>query len=135
MFSPVGKKTRVVRIANYQPFAFSPKDDRQRRVVGRDEVVGPVKAALASVTRYAAAALGEKGVSVQALSPGPLQMRAASGVNPFDQMPADAAMRAPTHVLVSIEHAGAYAAFRSSPAAANVTGGVHPIDGGFGIVD
>ncbi len=45
-----------------------------------------------------------------------------------------AAERAPTHHLASIEDVGAYAAFLSSDAAQNVTGGVHYIDGGYHIV-
>ncbi|MEO1329124.1 MAG: enoyl-ACP reductase FabI [Pseudomonadota bacterium] len=104
------------------------------KVVEHYNVMGPVKAALEAVTRYAAAELGEKGISVHALSPGPLQTRAASGIDHFDQMLADAAARAPTHHLASIEDVGAYAAFLASREAANVTGGVHAIDGGYSIV-
>lgn len=104
------------------------------RVVEHYNIMGPVKAALESVTRYAAAELGEKGISVHALSPGPLATRAASGIDHFDQMLADAAARAPTHQLATIDDVGAYAAFLASQGASNVTGGVHRIDGGFSIV-
>lgn len=44
------------------------------------------------------------------------------------------AARAPTHQLASIDDVGAYAAFLASPEAANVTGGIHYIDGGYHIV-
>ena len=104
------------------------------KVVDHYNIMGPVKAALESVTRYAAAELGEKQISVNALSPGPLATRAASGIDHFDQMLADAATRAPTHQLATIEDVGAYAAFLASDGARNVTGGVHHIDGGFSIV-
>ncbi len=104
------------------------------RVVEHYNMMGPVKAALEAAVRYAAAELGPKGISVHALSPGPLQTRAASGIDAFDELLEAAAERAPTHHLATIEDVGAYAAFLASPAAANVTGGVHPIDGGYGIV-
>lgn len=103
------------------------------RVVRHYNMMGPVKAALESATRYAAAELGEKGIRVHALSPGPLKTRAASGIGHFDEMLDQAASRAPTHQLASIEDVGAMAAFLASDEARNLTGGVHDIDGGFSI--
>ena len=96
--------------------------------------VGPIKAALEAAVRYAAAELGPKGISVHALSPGPLKTRAASGIAEFDELLDSAASRAPTHHLASIDDVGAYAAFLASEEAFNVTGGIHPIDGGYTIV-
>ena len=104
------------------------------KVVEHYNIMGPVKAALESVTRYMAAELGPKKISVHALSPGPLKTRAASGIADFDQLMTQAAERAPTHQLASIEDIGAYAAFLASREAANITGGVHYIDGGYHIV-
>lgn len=104
------------------------------RVVSDYNIMGPVKAALESVTRYAAAELGAQGISVHALSPGPLKTRAASGIDHFDKMMSEAAAKAPTHTLASIDDVGAYAAFLASRAAANVTGRVHYIDGGSSII-
>lgn len=104
------------------------------RVVEHYNVMGPVKAALEAVVRYAAAELGPKGISVHALSPGPLRTRAASGIDAFDDLLNQASARAPTHHLATIDDVGAYAAFLASKGAANVTGGVHPIDGGYSIV-
>jgi enoyl-[acyl-carrier protein] reductase I len=103
------------------------------RVVRNYNMMGPVKAALESSVRYAAAELGEKGIRVHALSPGPLKTRAASGIDHFDELLVAASERAPTHQLATIEDVGAVAAFLSSPAARNLTGGVHDIDGGFSI--
>lgn len=103
------------------------------RVVQHYNIMGPVKAALESATRYAAAELGEKGIRVHALSPGPLATRAASGIDHFDELLDAAAARAPTHHLATIEDVGAMAAFLASDAARNLTGGVHDIDGGFSI--
>lgn len=104
------------------------------KVVENYNIMGPVKAALESVTKYIAAELGPKGISVHALSPGPLETRAASGLKDFDELLEEAARRAPTHQLVSIAQVGAYAAFLASAEAGNITGGVHYIDGGYHIV-
>lgn len=104
------------------------------KVVEHYNLMGPVKAALEAAVRYAAVELGPKGISVHALSPGPLRTRAASGIDAFDELLESAAARAPTHQLASIEDVGAYCAFLASTEAANVTGGVHMIDGGYGIV-
>ncbi|MGL4975440.1 MAG: enoyl-ACP reductase FabI [Bosea sp. (in: a-proteobacteria)] len=103
------------------------------RVVRHYNMMGPVKAALESTVRYTAAELGEQGIRVHALSPGPLATRAASGIEHFDELLSDAARRAPTHQLATIEDVGAMAAFLASPEARNLTGGVHDIDGGYSI--
>lgn len=104
------------------------------KVVEHYNMMGPVKAALEASVRYAAAELGPRGISVHALSPGPLKTRAASGIAEFDELLEAAAARAPTHHLATIEDVGAYCAFLASREASNVTGGVHLIDGGYGIV-
>jgi enoyl-[acyl-carrier protein] reductase I len=105
------------------------------RVVEHYNVMGPVKAALESAVRYAAVELGGKQIRVNALSPGPMLTRAASGIDAFDELLGEAARRAPTHQLATLDDVGAYAAFLASDDARNVTGVVHPIDGGYGIVD
>jgi enoyl-[acyl-carrier protein] reductase I len=104
------------------------------KVVDHYNVMGPVKAALESVTRYMAAELGEKGIRVHALSPGPLKTRAASGIDRFDELMARAAEKAPEHTLVSIEDIGNYASFLVSDGAQNITGGVHFVDAGYNIM-
>lgn len=104
------------------------------KVVENYNIMGPVKAALEAVTRYAAAEMGSKGISVNALSPGPLKTRAASGIDHFDDLIRRTAERTPTKQLISIEEVGAYAAFLASREARNVTGVIHPIDGGYQIV-
>jgi enoyl-[acyl-carrier protein] reductase I len=104
------------------------------RVVDQYNVMGPVKAALEAVTRELASELGRKRIRVHALSPGPLKTRAASGIDEFDELLRQAAERAPTQQLATIEDVGAYAAFLASPAAANVTGTVPVIDGGYHII-
>ena len=56
------------------------------KVVEHYNIMGPVKAALESSVRYLAAELGPAGIRVNALSPGPLQTRAASGIASFDKL-------------------------------------------------
>lgn len=104
------------------------------KVVDNYNVMGPVKAALESVVRYVAADLGPKGISVNALSPGPMRTRAASGIDHFDQLIDEAAARSPQHALVSLDDIGAYAAFIASDAARRITGTVVHIDAGFHVM-
>lgn len=107
---------------------------------GADEVVenygimGPVKAALQSASRYLAAELGAKGIRVHAISPGPLATRASSGIPEFNALLQDALERAPLHTLVSIDDIGALSAFLVSNLAKSLTGGTIFIDGGYNIV-
>lgn len=108
--------------------------------MGADEVIdnygimGPVKAALQSVSRYLASELGPKGIRVHAISPGPLATRAASGIKDFDKLMETAIERAPLHTLVSIEDIGALCAYLVSDVAKTLTGGTMYIDGGYHIV-
>ena len=80
-------------------------------VVEHYNMMGPVKAALESATRYLAAELGPKGIRVHAISPGPLKTRAASGITDFDELMAKAQAKAPAHRLVSIDDVGVAVAF------------------------
>ncbi|MDR3351658.1 MAG: enoyl-ACP reductase FabI [Zoogloeaceae bacterium] len=108
--------------------------------MGADEVIenygimGPVKAALQSVSRYLAAELGEKGIRVHAVSPGPLQTRAASGIKEFDKLMEKATQRAPLRTLVSINDIGALCAYLASDIAKSLTGGTIHVDAGYHIV-
>jgi enoyl-[acyl-carrier protein] reductase I len=108
--------------------------------LGADEVVanyglmGPVKAALESSVRYLAAELGPQGIRVNAVSPGPLATRAASGIDGFDRLLAEAAQRAPMRRLVSIEDVGALCTFLAGDSARSITGGTLYVDAGFHIL-
>ncbi len=100
------------------------------RVVAHYNLMGPVKAALESAVRYAAAELGPKGIRAHAISPGPIRTRAASGIDRFDELLAAAAATAPEQHLVDIDDVGALAAFLVSDGARRITGTVIPVDGG-----
>ncbi|MGZ8229966.1 MAG: enoyl-ACP reductase FabI [Burkholderiales bacterium] len=103
-------------------------------VVPHYGIMGPVKAALEASVRYLATELGPRGIRVNAVSPGPIQTRAASGIPEFDQLMADARERAPVKRLVTIEEIGTLCAFLVSDAARAITGDTHYVDGGFHII-
>ncbi len=98
-------------------------------VVPNYNVMGPVKAALESAVRYAAAELGPKNIRVNAISPGPIATRAASGIEKFNEL-LDAAENAPERRLATIEDVGALAAFLAGGGAGMLTGTIIPVDGG-----
>jgi enoyl-[acyl-carrier protein] reductase I len=100
------------------------------RVIPHYGLMGPVKAALESAVRYTAAELGPKNIRVNAISPGPIATRAASGIDHFSELLETAARVAPEGRLTSIEDCGAMAAFLVSDAARMLTGTIIPIDGG-----
>lgn len=100
------------------------------RVVEHYNLMGPVKAALESVTRYLAAELGSQQIRVHAISPGPIRTRAASGIDRFDDLIERAAALAPERHLADIDDVGALAAFLASDGAMRITGTVIPVDGG-----
>ena len=104
------------------------------KVVENYNVMGPVKAALESSVRYLASELGPQGIRVNAISPGPLATRAASGIQHFDQLLADAAQRAPLRRLVSIDDVGALSTFMASDASRSMTGSTLYVDAGFHIL-
>ncbi|EPY01533.1 enoyl-ACP reductase FabI [Magnetospirillum fulvum] len=105
-----------------------------RKVVDHYNVMGPVKAALESTTKYLAHELGPKGIRVLTISPGPLRTRAASGIDHFDELLDAAAAKAPTHQLADIDDVGSFAAYLVSDLAKSVTGTTLFIDGGAHIV-
>ncbi len=104
--------------------------------LGADEAVphyglmGPVKAALESLTRYMAMELGPKNIRVHAVSPGPILTRAASGIASFDDLLANAAQKSPLKRLVTLEEISNLCAFLCSDAASGMTGQTIYVDGG-----
>ncbi|HEX6011034.1 MAG TPA: enoyl-ACP reductase FabI [Geminicoccaceae bacterium] len=106
-----------------------------RMVVEHYNMMGPVKAALESATRYLAAELGPKGIRVHAVSPGPLKTRAASGIGHFDELLEKAQAKAPARSLVSIEDVGLATAYLATDAAKLITGETIYIDGGYHVID
>jgi enoyl-[acyl-carrier protein] reductase I len=108
--------------------------------IGAEEVIadygvmGPVKAALEASVRYLAAELGPRGICVNAISPGPLATRAASGIPNFDALLAQTAQRAPLRRLVDIAEVGALCAFLAGDGAKAITGNTLYVDAGYHIL-
>ncbi|HAT1926130.1 TPA: enoyl-ACP reductase FabI [Legionella pneumophila] len=103
------------------------------KVVKNYNLMGPVKAALETSVRYLAMELGSKKIRVNAISPGPINTRAASGLSDFDQLMEKAAKEAPLHQLVTIDAIGEMTTFLVSPKAQYITGQVIYVDGGYNI--
>ena len=97
-------------------------------------LMGPVKAALEASVRYLAAELAPQNIRVNALSPGPVKTRAASGLKDFDKLLAKAADEAPLHQLMTIEQIGEMATFLMSDKAKHIIGQVIYADNGYNIM-
>ena len=103
------------------------------KVVPNYNVMGPVKAALEASCRYLAFELGDKGIRVHAISPGPLKTRAASSLKGFDLLLNEAAHRAPIGELIDIMDVGFTCAFLATPYARRLSGATQYVDGGVNI--
>lgn len=104
------------------------------KVVSNYNMMGPVKAALEACVRYIAKELGDQGIRVYAVSPGPLRTRAASGIDHFDELIEMAVTRSPGQRLVDISEVGRVVAFLAGGAASGMTGDVIYVDAGLHIV-
>ena len=104
------------------------------KVVPNYNVMGPVKAALEACCRYLAYELGDKGIRVHAISPGPLKTRAATGLKDFDLLLNEAAQRAPIGELVDIMDVGFTCAYLATPYARRLSGETLYVDGGVNIM-
>jgi enoyl-[acyl-carrier protein] reductase I len=104
------------------------------KVVNNYNIMGPAKAALEATTRYLSAELGQKGIRVFAVSPGPLKTRASSGIAQFDELVDAAVTRSPAHRLVDIAEVGRVVAFLVGPGSLGMTGDTIYVDAGLHIV-
>ncbi len=104
------------------------------KVVPTYSVMGPVKAALEACCRYLAYELGDRGIRVHAISPGPLKTRAASGLKDFDLLLNEAEQRAPLGELVDIMDVGFTCAFLATSFARRLSGETLYVDGGVNIM-
>lgn len=94
-------------------------------------IMGVIKAALESSVKYIACEFGSKRIRVNALSLGPIQTRAASGIPDFDVLMDRIVQRSFLGRPVTIEDAGNAAVFLASDASRSVTGSIYYVDGGF----
>lgn len=101
------------------------------KVVPNYGIMGPVKAALESTVRYLASEFGEEGIRVNAISPGPLMTRAASGIQNFEELLTEAKQKSPKRNVVTVNDVGSLAKFLVSDEAKYITGNVSYVDAGF----
>lgn len=127
---------RMVCAANLKPGAsvLTLTYEGARKAINNYNAMGIVKAALEADVRYLAAELGPRNISVNAISPGPVDTRAGSGISNFAGMMAEAAGKAPLGRLATPTDVGALAAFLASDAGHFITGQVVNIDGGLSIL-
>ena len=106
-----------------------------QEVVANYGLMGPVKAALEASVRYLAHELGPQGIRVNAISPGPIVTRAASGIAGFDGLVQDSIERSPMKRALSIDDVGPLCAFLASDGACAMTGSTLYVDGGYHILN
>lgn len=104
------------------------------KVVPNYNLMGPIKAALEASCRYLAYELGPKKIRVHAISPGPIQTRAASGLKEFDVLLSQAQHESPIGELVDVMDVGMTCAYLASPYARHLTGSTVYVDGGVNIM-
>ncbi|MGA7146606.1 MAG: SDR family oxidoreductase, partial [Desulfobacterales bacterium] len=104
------------------------------KVVPHYNVMGVAKAALESSVRYLAADLGTHGIRVNAISPGPIRTRAASGIGDFETLTRFANLNAPMHRGVTQEEIGRAGLFLLSDLSSGITGETIFCDAGYNIM-
>ncbi len=102
-----------------------------QRAIANYGLMGPIKATLESAVRYMAGELGKQSIRVNAISPGTIKTRAASGIAEFDALIEQYESRIPLPELATIDDIGAMAAFLASDAARAITGETHYVDAGY----
>ena len=104
------------------------------KVVPHYNVMGVAKAALESSVRYLAADLGTHGIRVNAISPGTIRTRAASGIGDFETLARFTEANSPMQRGVTQEEVGRTALFLLSDLASGVTGEILFCDAGYNIM-
>lgn len=105
-----------------------------QRVITNYNVMGVAKAALEASVRYLATDLGEKGIRVNAVSPGPLKTLASSGISGFKTILSHVEDRAPLHRNITTEDVAGTAVYLASGLSGGVTGEVIFVDSGYNIM-
>jgi enoyl-[acyl-carrier protein] reductase I len=100
------------------------------RVIPNYNLMGVAKAALEASVRYLAYDLGEEGVRVNAVSAGPVRTLSASAVGDFVKILDHVEQASPLRRNIDQEDVANLVAFLCSPAAKNMSGGVHFVDSG-----
>jgi enoyl-[acyl-carrier protein] reductase I len=105
-----------------------------RRVFASYNVMGVAKAALEASVRYLASDLGKSGIRVNALSAGPMRTLAGAGVGDARYVYGWTQSNAPLRRNPLLEEVGNAGLYLLCPLSAGVTGEIHSVDCGYGIV-
>jgi enoyl-[acyl-carrier protein] reductase I len=93
-----------------------------QRVMPNYNVMGVAKAALESATRYLAYDLGQKGIRVNSVSPGPLRTLSSSGIANFKSMLHQAEELSPLKRNISAQEVAKTCVYLASDLSSGVTG-------------
>lgn len=104
------------------------------RVTPNYNVMGVAKAALESATRYLAADLGQQGIRVNAISPGPMKTLAGAAIGGARATYRHTDTNAPLGSNATLEAVGGTAAWLCSDYGACTTGEIVRVDGGFHVL-
>lgn len=104
------------------------------RSVGNYNVMGVAKAALESCVRYLAVDLGERGIRVNTVSPGPINTVAARGVKGLTEMIDYVHGRAPLKRSFGQEEVAGTCVYLMSDLSRGVSGQIVFVDNGYNIV-
>ena len=104
------------------------------RVQPNYNVMGVAKAALEAAVRYLANDLGEKGIRVNAISPGPMRTLAGAAIGGARKVYRFTEANAPMRSNATLEAVGGAAVFLLSDLGASTTGEIVHVDGGFHIL-
>ena len=104
------------------------------RVTPNYNVMGVAKAALESATRYLAADLGQQGIRVNAISPGPMKTLAGAAIGGARATYRHTDSNAPLGSNATLEAVGGTAAWLCSDYGACTTGEIVRVDGGFHVL-
>ena len=118
-----GRKASIITLSYYG----------SEKVVKNYNVMGVAKAALESSVRYLAADLGEYGIRVNALSPGTMKTRAASGIGDFNTLVDYTSQHALLKRNATLEEISNSALFLLSDMSTGITGQTIYVDAGYSV--
>ena len=104
------------------------------KVIPGYNVMGVAKAALEATARYLAFELGERGIRVNTLSPGPIRTLSAMAVGGIDEIFEWVERKAPLRRNVDAAEVGKAAVYLVSDLSSGVTGENMHVDAGFNVV-
>jgi enoyl-[acyl-carrier protein] reductase I len=96
--------------------------------------MGVAKAALESATRYLANDLGQQGIRVNAISPGPMKTLAGAAIGGARKTFKHTAANAPLGDNATLEAVGGTAVYLASDYGACTSGEIITVDGGFHVL-